>query len=84
MEVKTEMKRKVEKESEGETKKRMEVTKWHVRVNKQSCKQENHLILWGVGAPRHFFSRFFDLFSPKNLKKYYLTRPKVSKYSLTS
>jgi hypothetical protein len=22
--------------------------KWHVRVRKQSCKQGNHLILWGV------------------------------------
>jgi hypothetical protein len=25
--------------------------KWHVRVSKQSCKQRNRLILWGVGAP---------------------------------
>jgi hypothetical protein len=26
--------------------------KWHVRVSKQSCKQTNRLILWGVGAPQ--------------------------------
>jgi hypothetical protein len=54
--------------------------KWHVRVSKQSCKQGNHLILWGVRTPRHFFLFFFS----KNLKKHDLTRPKVSKYSLTS
>ena len=26
--------------------------KCHVRVSKQSCKQANRLILWGVGAPQ--------------------------------
>ena len=33
--------------------------KWHVRVSKQSCKQANRLILWGVGAPQKKNSRFF-------------------------
>jgi hypothetical protein len=47
------------------------------------CKQGNHLILWGVGAPRHFFFDFFYFFL-KNLKKFDLTRPNVSEYSLTS
>jgi hypothetical protein len=36
--------------------------KWHVRVSKQSCKQGNRLILWGVWAPRHFFFDFFSIF----------------------
>jgi hypothetical protein len=60
--------------------------KWHVRVSKQSCKQANRLILWGVGgAPyKKKFSIFFIFFSPKKLEKYDLTRPKMSKYSLTS
>ena len=35
------------------------VAKWHVRVSKQSCKQANRLILWGVGAPRHFLFWIF-------------------------
>jgi hypothetical protein len=35
------------------------MAKSHVRVSKQSCKQGNRLILRGVWAPRHFFSRFF-------------------------
>ncbi len=35
------------------------LAKWHVRVSKQSCKQGNHLILWGVCTPRHFLFRFF-------------------------
>jgi hypothetical protein len=26
----------------------LRVAKWHVRVSKQSCKQANRLILWGV------------------------------------
>jgi hypothetical protein len=65
------------------------LAKSHVRVRKQSCKQGNRLILWGVRAPRHFFfldffSIFFSFFFSKNLKKYDFTRPKVSKYSLTS
>jgi hypothetical protein len=38
------------------------VAKWHVRVSKQSCKQGNRLILWGVCVPRHFFVRFFSRF----------------------
>ena len=60
--------------------------KWHVRVSKQSCKQANRLILWGVGgAPQKKNSRFFlFFFLQKNLKKFDLTRPKISKYSLTS
>jgi hypothetical protein len=33
--------------------------KWHVRVSKQSCKQANHLILWGVGAPKKKNLDFF-------------------------
>jgi hypothetical protein len=59
--------------------------KWHVRVSKQSCKQANRLILWGVGgAHTKKNSRFFLFFSPKKLEKYDLTRPKMSKNSLTS
>jgi hypothetical protein len=59
--------------------------KWHVRVSKQSCKQANRLILWGVGGAPQKKNRFFLFFFPqKNLKKYDLTRPKVSKHSLTS
>ncbi len=44
--------------------------KWHVRVSKESCKQANRLILWGVGgAPPKKKSRFFlFFFSKKNLK----------------
>ena len=58
---------------------------WHVRVSKQSCKQANRLILWGVGgAPEKKNLDFFIFFPEKNLKKYDLTRPEVSKYSLTS
>jgi hypothetical protein len=30
------------------------LAKWHVRVSKQSCKQANHLILWGVRTTNFF------------------------------
>jgi hypothetical protein len=43
--------------------------KCHVRVRKQSWKQGNHLILYGVWAPRHFFFNFFlAAFSQKTWK----------------
>jgi hypothetical protein len=58
--------------------------KWHVRVSKQSCKQANRLILWGVGAPQKKILDFFLFFFSKKLEKNDLTRPKVSKNSLTS
>ncbi len=59
--------------------------KWHVRVSKQSCKQANGLILWGVGGePQKKNLDFYYFFFPKKLEKYDLTRPKMSKYSLTS
>ena len=58
-------------------------TKWHVRVRKESCKQANHLILWGRWSTKIIFFLDFSFFL-KKLKKYDLTRPKVSKYSLTS
>jgi hypothetical protein len=46
--------------------KNRERAKWHVRVSKQSCKQANRLILWGVGgAPPKKNSRFFYFFFPK-------------------
>jgi hypothetical protein len=62
-----------------------EEAKCHVRVSKQSCKQENRLILWGVrSTTKKKFSIFFYFFSPKKLEKYALTRPKMSKNSLTS
>jgi hypothetical protein len=57
--------------------------KWHVRVNKQSCKQANHLILWASKHQKKK-SRFFSISFLQKLDKYGLTRPKVSKYSLTS
>jgi hypothetical protein len=41
--------------------------KWHVRVRKKSCKQANRLILWGVGAPRHFLIFFFIQKTWKNM-----------------
>jgi hypothetical protein len=41
----------------------MIMAKWHVRVSKQSFKQGNRLILWGVGgAPQKKNSRFFLFF----------------------
>jgi hypothetical protein len=59
--------------------------KCHVRVSKQSCKQANRLILWGVrSTTKKKLSIFFYFVSPKKLEKYDFTRPKVSKYSLTS
>jgi hypothetical protein len=33
--------------------------KWHVRVSKQSFRQGNFLILWGVCTPRHFICSMF-------------------------
>ncbi len=46
-----------------------EWAKWHVRVSKQSCKQANRLILWGVRSTTKKKTRFFYLFfSKKNLK----------------
>ena len=67
------------------TKHELQEAKWHVRVSKQSCKQANRLILWGVGGePQKKKSGFFYFFFPKKLEKYDLTRPKMSKYSLTS
>ena len=40
-----------------------------VRVSKQSCKQANRLILWGVGAPQKKILDFFLFFIfQKNLK----------------
>jgi hypothetical protein len=58
---------------------------YHVRVSKQSCKQANHLILWGRWSTKmFFFLDFFHFFLKKNLEKYDLTRPKVPKYSPTS
>ena len=40
--------------------------KWHVRIDKQSCKQANRLILWGVGgAPQ---KKKFSIFYLKNFK----------------
>jgi hypothetical protein len=51
--------------------------KWHVRVSKQSCKQENHLILWGRWSTKTFFPRFFHFFPFKKLEKHDLTRPSV-------
>jgi hypothetical protein len=48
----------------------LQQAKWHVRVSKQSCKQGNRLILWGVCTPRHFiFSIFFSKFFQKKLEK---------------
>jgi hypothetical protein len=47
---------------------RMEA-KWHVRVSKQSCKQANRLIVWGVSSTTKKNSRFFlFFFLQKNLK----------------
>jgi hypothetical protein len=43
--------------------------KWHVRVSKQSCKQTNRLILWGVGAPKIFFPDYFKFLFLKKLEK---------------
>jgi hypothetical protein len=61
------------------------LAKCHVRVSKQSCKQANRLILWGVRSTTKKNSRFiFIFFSSKKLGKYDLTRPKMSKNSLTS
>ena len=40
-----------------------------------------------LGRPEHYKKKildFFYFFSPKKLEKYDLTRPKMSKYSLTS
>ena len=44
--------------------------KCHVRVSKQSCKQANRLILWGVrSTTKKKILDFFYFFSPKkNLK----------------
>ena len=45
------------------------LAKWHVRVSKQSCKQANRLILWGVGGePQKKNWIFFYFFFPKNLE----------------
>ena len=41
-------------------------SKWHVRVSKQSFKQANRLILWGVGSPEHQDILFFNFISQKN------------------
>ena len=38
------------------------VTECQVRVNEQSCKQANRLILRGVGAPQKKHSGFFLIF----------------------
>ncbi len=56
------------------------VAKWHVRVSKQSCKQANRLILWGVRSTTNKKKLFiFDLFCSKKLEKYDSIRHKVSK-----
>ena len=40
--------------------------KWHVRVSKQSCKQANRLILWGVGGAPQKKNLDFYFFLKKN------------------
>ena len=56
------------------------MAKWHVRVSKQSGKQANRLILWGVRSTTNKKNLFiFDLFCSKKLEKYDLIRHKVSK-----
>ncbi len=64
------------------------VTYWLSGTSGLASNPANREIASSSGASEHqdiFFSRFFfNFFLSKNLKKYDLTRPKVSNYSLTS